>query len=154
MAANKPFGGFTKVLFPTDFSEVSEKAASVALEMATRYGAALHAVHVVNTAADAAGFYVPHLSFEKFDEEMTRNAVEMLRKFCTMHLKGLDNLTQEVLTGEPYKEILKAVEAQGADLVIMGSLSRSGVDHFIFGSTAERVMRKVECPILIIPPSS
>ena len=144
---------FKTILFPTDFSDVSEAAACYALSMARKYRAGIVAVHVVDVSEEAAGFYVPHMSFDSLDEEMTAGAGNMLKKFCSRVFKGFRSYETRVVTGEPYKEILKAVKSEKADLVVMGSLGRGRLEKFIFGSTAERVMRQVNCPVLVVPPS-
>jgi len=142
---------FKNILFTTDFSEASVHAASYAASLAASYGAALHVIHVVDTSEEAAGFYLPHLSFEKLDSELKDTAGAMLRKFCEKNFKGQKDLKATVLTGEPYKEILKA--AAGADVIVMGTFGKAHLDRVLFGSTTERVMRKAKCPVLVIPPA-
>jgi len=142
---------FKNILFTTDFSGASVHAASYAASLASSYGAALHVIHVVDTSEEAAGFYLPHLSFEKLDSELKDTAEAMLRKFCDKNFKGQKDLKMTVLTGEPYKEILKA--AAGADVIVMGTFGKAHLDRVLFGSTTERVMRKAKCPVLVIPPA-
>lgn len=145
--------GFEKILFPTDFSEASERAAGYALMLARQNKARLFVVHVVDTSVEAAGFYLPHLSFEGLDNEMRAGAVELLEKFTAKNLKGYNNIEGQVLSGEPYRELLKVMKSSGIDLVVMGSSGKARMDRVMFGSTTERVMRKAACPVLVIPPS-
>ena len=144
---------FKRILFPTDFSEASENAALCALSLAQRYDAKLYVLHVVNLTEDTSGFYVPHISYEKLDEEMKAAAGKMMEKFTSRFFRGFENLESSVLAGEPYKEIIKAVKGSRIDVIVMGSAGKGKVDRFLFGSTAERVMRKVLIPVLIVPPS-
>lgn len=139
------------ILITTDFTEASVHAASYAASLARSYGAALHVVHVVDTSEEAAGFYLPHLSFEKLNEEMKDTAGAMLKKFCEKNFKGHEELKATVLAGEPYREILKA--AAGADVIVMGTFGKAHLDRVLFGSTTERVMRKAKCPVLVVPPA-
>ncbi|MFQ5465404.1 MAG: universal stress protein [Thermodesulfobacteriota bacterium] len=145
-------GDFSRILFPTDLTEASDAAAEYALTMATHYKARLYVVHTVDTSGEAAGFYLPHISFENLDHEMVVNAEKMLDKYCARFFKGLEECVQEVYLGIPYEEILKAVEDKDIDLVIMGAFARGRLDHFLFGSTTERVMRKIDRPVLVVPP--
>lgn len=143
---------FEDILFPTDFSDASVLAAAYALNLARSKKARLHVIHVLDTEKEAAGFYVPHISFEKLDKEMLVAAREMLKKFCAKHFKGVKNLEQTVAAGMPHKEILKAIKSTGADVVVMGTFGKAGLERFLIGSTTERVMRNAGCPVLIIPP--
>lgn len=151
VAMNNP-GKFEKILFATDLTEAGTDAAAYAHMMARSYGAKLHVIHVVDTSGEAAGFYLPHISYENLDKEMVENARGMLDKYCARHFEG-DPVEKEVRSGEPYEEILKVVEENDIDVVVMGALSRGRLDHFLFGSTTERVMRKINIPVLVIPPS-
>lgn len=143
---------FKTILFTTDFTEASVHAASYAASLAKSYGATLYVLHVVDTSDEAAGFYLPHLSFEKLDAELKDTAGAMLKKFCAKNFKGQDGLKATVHTGEPYKEILKA--AAGADIIVMGTFGKKAhLDRLLFGSTTERVMRRAKCPVLVVPPA-
>ncbi len=153
MAAIKKPSVFQRILIPIDFSPTSEEAAAYGVMMAKAHKAKLHILHVVDVSEDAAGFYVPHLSYDKFDKEMVVGATVMLKKFCTKACKGFKNFDSEVLSGIPYKAILKAAKGNESDLIIMGALGRGRLDKLLFGSTTERVMRKSKCPVLIVHPA-
>ncbi len=143
---------FKKILFPTDFSEASISSAGYALFLARQNKARLYVLHVVDISDEAAGFYLPHLSFEKLDKEMVSSASGMLKKFAAKHFKNYKNIETHVLAGEPYKEILKVVKGTEVDIIVMGTLGKARIDRFLFGSTTERVMRSAKCPVLVIPP--
>ncbi len=151
MATRKKFS-IKKVLFPTDFTGASIHAASYALSIAESYRAKLFVVHVVETAYEARGFYLPHLPYDKMDEEMMESANGMLKRFAAMRFKGFKDIELRVLEGEPYKEILKVISSSDIDMVVMGTFGKARLDRVIFGSTTERVMRKSPCPVLVIPP--
>jgi nucleotide-binding universal stress UspA family protein len=144
---------FQRILFPTDFTEASENAASYALSLARQHRARLHVLHVVDITGEAAGFYVPHQSFETLNEEMKAGAEDMIERFCARTFPGLRNIERRVLIGEPYKQIIKVVKGSRIDLVVMGTYGKSGIDRLLFGSTTERVLRKAGCPVLVIPPA-
>ncbi len=143
---------FRRILFPTDFTDVSEEALGAALSLARRYGARLYVVHVVNIKDEAAGFYVPHLSFEKLDKDMEAGASMMLKDFCLKNIKGFRDYEMHVLKGEPFEEIIAFAEDNKIDMIVMGTYGKTGIDKFFFGSTTERVIRKADCPVLIVPP--
>lgn len=143
---------FETILFPTDFSDASVQAAAYAFSLARSKRARLRVLHVLDTSNEASGFYVPHISYENLDKEMLASAREMLKRFCAKHFRGVKNLEQSVAAGMPHKEILKAIKSTGADIVIMGTFGKKGLERFLIGSTTERVMRNAGCPVLIIPP--
>jgi len=145
-------GMFENILLPTDFSGASKDAAVYALKIARQHKAKLYLLHVMDVSSDAAGFYVPHQSYENLDEEMVVAAEAMLNNFASKNIKGYKNIELRVVSGEPYKEIIKSIKALKIDLCVMGTFGKAAIERFFVGSTPERVMRKALCPVLIIPP--
>lgn len=141
---------FKTILFATDFSENSEYAFDYALAMARKYQALLAIVHIINEPVDLRGFYVPHISFESLEEEIEEGARKMMEKFCRTHVSDYENYQTFIVPGIPYDEIIKKAEDLKADLIIMGTQGRSGLDHVLFGSTAEKVVRKSPVPVMTI----
>jgi nucleotide-binding universal stress UspA family protein len=141
---------FSTILFANDFSEGSDYAFGYALTMAQRFSAKLLIVHVINEPVDLRGFYVPHISFENLEKEIAEGAAKMMEQFCAEKLAGYSNFTKIILTGIPYEEILRTADENGADLIIMGTHGRKGLDHLLFGSTAERVTRGANCPVMTV----
>lgn len=143
---------FAKILVATDFSETSEHAVDYALSLARKYGSRLIVVHVINEPVDLRGFYVPHISFESLEREIANSAEKMMDKFCNQKLSGFAAYDKFIMSGIPYEEILRKADEEGVDLIVMGTHGRAGIDHFLFGSTAERVVRKAGCPVLSVRP--
>jgi nucleotide-binding universal stress UspA family protein len=143
---------FDKILFATDFSETSEYAFDYALTLAKQFGARLLVLHVINEPVDLRGFYVPHISFEKLEQEIATGAEKMMQRFCRTKVKDLTDVDCQVIAGIPYEEILKRADEQKVSLIVLGTHGRKGLDHLIFGSTAERVVRKAACPVLTVRP--
>ena len=71
---------------------------------------------------------------------------------CITELGGLSNAQQRVIVGDPASEILKFIDAEGIDLVIMGTYGRKGMDETIFGSVADNVIKLSPVPVMIINP--
>ena len=141
---------FNTILFANDFSEGSDYAFDYALTMAKQFSAKLLIVHVINEPVDLRGFYVPHISFENLEKEIADGAEKMMAQFCQEKLAGFDRFEQVVLTGIPYEEIIQKAVDSSADLIIMGTHGRKGLDHLLFGSTAERVTRNAGCPVMTV----
>lgn len=141
---------FKTILFALDFSQSSDYAFQYALSLARKYQARLLIVHIINEPVDLRGFYVPHISFEKLEQEIEEGAKKMMEKFCREQLGDYGNYETFLLPGIPYDEIIKKAEEQSADLIIMGTHGRTGLDHVLFGSTAEKVVRKSAIPVMTI----
>ena len=105
-------------------------------------------MHVINEPVDLRGFYVPHISFEKLEKEIEEGAEKMLQKFCRTRIKDFTNYETLTIAGIPYEEILRKAEQDNVSLIVLGTHGRKGIDHFLFGSTAERVVRNAKCPVL------
>ena len=141
---------FEKILLAIDFSDYSEVACEYALTLAQSFNSSLLVLHVINEPVDLRGFYVPHISFEQLEQEIETGAVKMLETFCNENLKEFSAFTTAVVTGVPYEEIIRVAAEQESSLIVIGTHGRTGLDHLIFGSTAERVVRSAPCPVMTI----
>jgi len=141
---------FDKILFATDFSESSEHAFEYALSLAQRFDSRLIILHVINEPVDLRGFYVPHVSFENLEKEIEEGAQQMMAKFCATHIKDFTNYETTIVSGIPFEEILKRADSDQVSFIVLGTQGRSGIDHLLFGSTAERVVRKALCPVVTV----
>jgi len=141
---------FEKILLPVDFSDYSEVACEYAITLARTFNSSLQVLHVINEPVDLRGFYVPHISFEQLEKEIETGAARMLEAFCQNNLKNFEAFDTMVVTGVPYEEIIRAATEKESSLIVIGTHGRTGLDHLIFGSTAERVVRSAPCPVMTI----
>ena len=141
---------FERILYATDFSESSEHAFQYALTLARQFNSRLIVLHVINEPVDLRGFYVPHISFENLEKEIELGAEKMMARFCSTHIVNFDNYETLIVSGIPYEEILKKAQEHQAGLIVMGTQGRTGLDHLLFGSNAERVVRKALCPVITV----
>jgi nucleotide-binding universal stress UspA family protein len=141
---------FDQILIAIDFSENSDYAFEYALTLAKQFNSRLSVLHVINEPVDLRGFYVPHISFEQLEKEIEEGAEKMMANFCNSKLGGFTNVTTSIVTGIPYEEIVRAAKEMAASLIVLGTHGRTGLDHLIFGSTAERVVRAAACPVLTV----
>ena len=139
---------FEKILIAVDFSENSAYAFDYALTLAQQFGSHLSIMHVINEPVDLRGFYVPHISFEQLEKEIEAGATTMMEKFCHERLGNFSAYETSIVSGIPYEEILRKAKEIDASLIVLGTHGRTGLDHIIFGSTAERVVRAAACPVL------
>jgi nucleotide-binding universal stress UspA family protein len=141
---------FKTILFATDFSTSSEYALKYALSLARKFESRLGIIHVINEPVDLRGFYVPHISFDQLEAEIEAGARKMMESFCQTHADGYPGVETFVVPGIPYDEIIKKAAELSADLVVVGTHGRTGLDHVLFGSTAEKVVRKSPVPVMTI----
>ncbi|NVN89111.1 MAG: universal stress protein [Desulfuromonadales bacterium] len=141
---------FNNILIAIDFSENSTYAFDYALTLARQFNAELTVMHVINEPIDLRGFYVPHISFEQLEKEIEAGATGMMEKFCQEKMGDFRNYKTSIVNGIPYEEIIRKAKDIDASLIVLGTHGRTGLDHIIFGSTAERVVRSSPCPVLSI----
>lgn len=140
-----------KILFPTDFSEHSKHAFGYALSFAKEYGAKIYMLHVIEDVqylANAYMFDVPMMpSFADMEQERTKEMQEFIDREVTDSDIGIE---MEVRHGRPFVEIIQAARDKEVDLIVTATHGRGGLEHVLFGSTAEKVVRKAPCPVLSI----
>ena len=141
---------FSSILVAIDFSDSSDNAFQMAMNMAKKFKARLLVLHVINEPVDLRGFYVPHISFEKLEEEIEEGAKKMMESFCRQHMHGFDDYECLIVPGLPYEQIIAQAEEKSAELIVLGTHGRTGLDHVLFGSTAEKVVRKSALPVLTV----
>jgi nucleotide-binding universal stress UspA family protein len=142
---------FKRILFPVDLSEVSPKIVPYVKDMLAKFDAEVHLLFVARILQHFTSIYVPHPSVNKFEAEMVKGAEKRLQEFVDEHF-GADSPKAQVVLGDPAAEILNYVEAEGIDLIIIGTHGRKGLEHIIFGSVAERVVKKSPVPVLTVNP--
>ena len=73
-----------------------------------------------------------------------------LSTYYVQKMDGFEDYKTLLKKGVAFYEIIKTVKEESVDLVVMGTHGRTGLDHILFGSTAEKVVRKSPCPVLTI----
>ena len=144
---------FTHILFCTDFSEPAKDAFPVAVDMAAKYGATLHILHVYQEPGDVAEFEVS--SNMQMDWIRVAHFVGTEREKKLIQLRdeaaaSLPNVSYAMLRGKPQMEIARYARQVKADLAIISSHGLSGLEHAIFGGTAEKIMREIPCTVLVV----
>jgi nucleotide-binding universal stress UspA family protein len=139
----------TRILVPSYFSECSDAAVRYGLELARKFGARLHLLHVIQDPATqpwaAEGFAVPLL--EAVDQ-WQRDA--KVRLGHAIPAEDRDNAVVTCAIASPCSEILRYAADNGIDLIVMGTHGRGGVSHMLLGSIAEKVVRRAPCPVLTV----
>jgi universal stress protein A len=141
---------FQKILVPVDFSEHSAEAVRVAADLARRFEAALTLVHVYDPLVYALpdGFtYMPQPAIDQLLQAFTDQLAQTKREALEA---GATRVETQVLQGIVAGAIIERAERGAFDLIVMGTHGRTGMQHVLIGSTAERVVRLATCPVLTV----
>ena len=142
-----------KILFPVDLTANSSKVFPYVLSVSEKYGAEICLLHVVEDFAKwGGGMYIPHIPLEQYREDALNGAEKALEKVCEEQLQGYRDFQKKIVYGDPAQEILKTIESEKIDMVVMGTHGRKGLENVIFGSVARNVVRRSPVPVLTVNP--
>ena len=147
---------FSRILLPTDFSEVALPAVGCARELTRTFGAELHCLHVVDDSYQYWGAIGPEtLPIGPPPDDMLSAAAERLSRFCAEHFGELkDPPTNHVAFGRPFSEIITYAREKEIELIVLGTHGRGAIAHVLLGSTTEKVVRKAPCAVLTVRSTS
>jgi universal stress protein A len=147
---------FENVLVPTDFSEFSKYALDYAITIARTFEAKITLIHVTpEREIDLIRQISPYLEPGKLEDLLKQRESEdrkQLDGFIPPELKKGIAVETIHKVGIPFVEIIRTAKEKRVDLIVMASHGRSGLSHILFGSVAEKVVRKSTCPVLSIRP--
>jgi nucleotide-binding universal stress UspA family protein len=141
-----------KILVPVDFSENSQKILESAIYVSKKFDAVLHVVFVVQSIEDYSGFFVPHIPISQFEEEMVEGAANKMESFLAENMDEAVPHASKVLIGDVPEELVRYAETEKFDMIIMGTHGYKGLEKVLFGSVAEKVVKRAPCPVLTINP--
>ena len=141
-----------KILYPTDFSDLSVHALRYAKSFAMAYQARLHCLHVVDEAYQYWMAMGPNgVPVGPAPEDMLESAHQEMAGFAEVHFGDMEpEVVTEVLVGRPFMEIIRYAREQAIDMIVLATHGRTGLTQVLMGSTAARVVRKAPCPVLTI----
>jgi len=149
----------SKILIGIDDSKYSEKATAYGFELARTFGAKVGLVHIIEPVAvpepandtlvglpmETASF--PQVELMNIQKEQTGNLIERVNKQYATDVE-VSNFTEYGPTGDG---ILKCCNEFGADMIVIGTHRRSGLDRLFMGSVAEEIVRHANVPVLVVP---
>lgn len=140
----------SKVLVPIDFSDYSKSALKYAVNFVKLFKAQLILIYVVEPVIYPPDFSMGQIAIPSVDLEMDKRAEEELNKLAEQEIPTEIKVKSIVKTGKPFIEIIETASEQDADLIIIATHGHTGMEHILFGSTAEKVVRKAPCPVLTL----
>jgi nucleotide-binding universal stress UspA family protein len=136
---------YDRILIPTDGSEASEVTVEHGIELAEKFDAEVHVIHIVDVRVQDTHDIYDHLVGNL--KEAGRNATESIQEeFEEKNLKA----STEVIEGIPHKEIINFSEENDIDLILMGTEGKTGLDRILLGSTTEKVLRTSDIPVMTV----
>ena len=143
---------FKKILFPVDLSEVSAEIIPYVTNMARTFQSDLHVLFVARIFKYYDTIYVPPVSIVEFEEKVVAGGQRRLDEFVAEHLKDCCVSVVRVIPGDPAEEIVRYVDVEGIDLVVMSTHGRKGLDRVLFGSVANQVVTTSSVPVMTVNP--
>ncbi|ADI73228.1 UspA domain protein [Methanohalobium evestigatum Z-7303] len=141
---------YNNILIATDGSENSKNAIQSGINLASKTGAKVYAVYVIHPVSVTTGRKGP--DWVEAAREMMRDEGEK----ATNYIKKMgdeENLEVEsvILEGDPGDEIVKFADKNDVDLIVMGTRGLSGIQRFMVGSVADKVVKHSNTEVLIVP---
>ncbi len=140
-----------KIVCAVDLAPHSGPVADYAVALAKPLNAEVMVLYVAPSLNQYVGFHVPPSSIENFVGEIVNGAEKNMETFVAEKFAGV-NAISKIATGYAAEEILSNAEEYGADLIIMGTHGRRGIDRILFGSVAEKVVKNSTIPVMTIRP--
>ena len=141
-----------KILCAVDLSEHSKEVAEYAVLLAKGLNASVLVVYTAPSLSQYVGFHVPPNTIENFVGEIVSGAEKSMESFVAENFVGVEAKGQ-VLIGYAAEEILNRAREEKADLIVMGTHGRKGIDRILFGSVAEKIVKNADMPVLTVRPS-
>jgi nucleotide-binding universal stress UspA family protein len=139
-----------KVLHPTDFSDCAAQAQALAVDLVGKLGGEFVLLQVlVETPLYGEGLLSGSHVQSVYDAQRRWAEETLEARVADLRQLGI-KASWRVQTGIPYEEIVKIAEEERADMIVMGTHGRSGLNRFLLGSVAERVIRLASCPVLTV----
>jgi len=141
---------FEKILVPIDFSDYSLQALKYASEFAKLYKSKILLVYVVEPVIYPPDLSIGQIALPTLSYQIDEKAKEELGRVARENIPADIEVIPIVKLGKPYLEIIDLAKSEDVDLIIISTHGHTGVEQILFGSTADKVVRKAPCPVLTL----
>ncbi|RPI03461.1 MAG: universal stress protein [Ignavibacteriae bacterium] len=139
-----------RILVPIDFSEHSKNALKYAIPFAEKFKSSIDVLYVVEPTVYPADFSFGQIGFPNVEEELRTRGSDELENLLAKEIGGKVPARKAVRTGKPFYEINQYALEEKISLIIIATHGHTGMEQILFGSTAEKVVRKAPCPVLVV----
>lgn len=139
-----------RIVIPIDFSDYSRQALKYAVTFAEHFKAEVVLVYVIEPVLYPADFSFGQVSLPQLENELRESAQRELDGLVQTQIGGRVPAKTVIRFGKPFLEIIDTAKEEDADLIIISTHGHTGMEHLLFGSTAEKVVRKSTCPVLVV----
>lgn len=139
-----------RILLTTDFSETSKRAFAPAVMLAKKFGAAILLTYVEEDRLPPLVVEYMAVGVDEILGQQMDRATERLGESVAELAAEVERVEPLVAMGTPSVEIVRLAEEHDVDLIVIATHGRGFISHAILGSTAERVLRRAPCPVLIV----
>jgi nucleotide-binding universal stress UspA family protein len=145
--------GLQKILCATDFSDTSAEALRHALSLAALSGGHVHLVHACEVPYTVRPDVMVWLEggarpIEELAREQSERDMESV--VASLNAEDRAKVTAHVVMGDPSETIPALAKSEAFDLIVTGTHQRSGLEHFVLGSVAEKIVRRSPCPVYVV----
>lgn len=141
-----------RILCPVDFSDATRFALTPAISLAIEFGSDLTLLHVLDRPYPHVGPVVTDFDLEDYYLQIERTAIEQLDALVDDDVRSFATVRSVVRRGNAFREIVRLAGEERPDLIVMPTHARTGVEHMIWGSVAEKVVRLAPCPVMTVSP--
>jgi glycine betaine transporter len=141
-----------RFLVPVDFSEYANQALEYAIGLASKFGARLTLLHVMQSPPwggvdmDVTLPYAYIQCIQDLEAESANSMQAYLERVTAAGLEG----EVAVIHGVPFHEIIETAKTRQVDLIVMGTHGHTGLQYMLLGSVAEKVVHLALCPVLVV----
>jgi len=144
-------GNAKAIIFPTDFSDLSEASWPWVQRLAAVLDAEVHCIYVVEPPV-IYGTLGMEATVLPTAEELSESARQRLDDFTKEHASQVaGGIIGKILVGRPSESIVEYSDSVDSALIVMSTHGYSGLKHVVLGSTTEAVLRHAQCPVLSVP---
>ncbi|OPY85908.1 MAG: Universal stress protein [Syntrophus sp. PtaU1.Bin208] len=141
---------FDRILYPTDFSDVSMKAVRYVKQLKEAGAKEVTVLHVIDERSLFGTAHEIAIDYESIERELRKVAEEKCNKILAEFREAGLDAKVKIEKGNPFQEILKVAQEENVSLIVIGSHGRSNVEEMFLGSVSEAVIRKAVGPVLVI----
>ncbi|HUU40285.1 MAG TPA: universal stress protein [Desulfatiglandales bacterium] len=143
---------FKKILYPTDFSDISKKALEYIKKLKGAGAKEIVLLHVIDEREieKFSQYAKPYLDVEEIEKDNEENIRQEMKDLENQLRESGFSVKSRIEKGIPFKDILRVEKEEKVSVLVMGSHGKSCIEEMLLGSVSEKVVRKSSMPVLVI----